>query len=302
MDAEQLTALLERVGVTVAQSLLVSDLDRSLPLGALWHDRAYDLVIAAGGDGTIGSVATQLAGSGVPLAILPLGTANDVARSLHMPMDVEEACVAIAGALPMDIDIGQVLPGLIEPGAYSVAHDDAALTDEPSPLAGVCFLHAATLGLNVEFARLATDAQRRERLGSLTYAASALEAVTHYRPVDVTLRIFGLEGTNDATETVIQSRVVQVSIVNTPVFGGRMSVRLPDVSVRDQLLDFMLIEAVDAQQLRHTVQRLIAGIGGAPDSSIRRFGRAAACARGAALSRPGRHHRDGCRHGRDAGW
>ena len=110
MGAEQLTALLERVGVTVAQSLLVSDLDRSLPLGALWHDRAYDLVIAAGGDGTIGSVATQLAGSGVPLAILPMGTANDVARSLHMPMDVEEACVAIAGAVPMDIDIGQVLP------------------------------------------------------------------------------------------------------------------------------------------------------------------------------------------------
>jgi diacylglycerol kinase (ATP) len=169
--------------------------------------------------------------------------------------------------VPMDIDIGQVLPGLIEPGAYSAAHDDAALTDEPSVLAGVCFLHAATLGLNVEFARLATDAQRRERLGSLTYAASALEAVTHYRPVDVTLRIFGLEGANDATETVIQSRVVQVSIVNTPVFGGRMSVRLPDVSVRDQQLDFMLIEAVDTQQLRHTVQRLIAGIGGASDSS-----------------------------------
>ena len=77
---------------------------------------------------------------------------------------------------------------MTEPGAYSAAHDDAALTDEPSPLAGVCFLHAATLGLNVEFARLATDAQRRERLGSLTYAASALEAVTRYRPVDVTLR------------------------------------------------------------------------------------------------------------------
>ena len=96
-------------------------------MGALWHDRAYDLVIAAGGDGTIGSVATQLAGSGVPLAILPLGTANDVARSLHMPMDVEEACVAIAGALPMDIDVGQVMPGLTAPLAYSAeARADAA--------------------------------------------------------------------------------------------------------------------------------------------------------------------------------
>ena len=70
---------------------------------------------------------------------------------------------------------------------------------------------------------------RRQRLGSLTYAASALEAVTHYRPVDVTLHVYGMEGAEgvrglngqQGDETVIQSRVVQVSVVNTPVFGGR---------------------------------------------------------------------------------
>jgi diacylglycerol kinase family enzyme len=66
-------------------------------------------------------------------------------------------------------------------------------------------------------------------------------------------------------ETIIQSRVVQVCVVNTPVFGGKMSMRLPDVSLEDRQLDFMVIEAIDAQQLRHTVQQLLAALRAAPD-------------------------------------
>ena len=266
MRAGNLEAFLAGAGISVAQRLLVSDLDHTQPQGAVWRDQGYDLVIAAGGDGTVGSVATQLVGSGVPLAILPLGTANDVARSLYVPMDVAQACGALAGAAPMDIDVGQVIPGLVEPGAYSAEHGEASLAGEPSPLEGVCFLHALTLGLNVEFARLATDVQRRQRLGNLTYAASAMEAVTRYQPVDVTLRIYGMEGTDATdeaareTERVIQTHAVQVTAINTPVFGGKIGVRLPDVSLHDRLLDFMLIEAVEVAQLRFVVQRLLDSI------------------------------------------
>lgn len=252
---------LERVGIVVAKSLQVSDLDHAQPQGARWREHGYDLVIAAGGDGTIGSVATQLAGSDLPLAILPMGTSNDVARSFHVPMGVDEACVAIAGAVPLEIDIGQVLPSLIEPGAYSATRDVIALAGDPSPLAGACFMHAVTLGLNVEFARLATDSLRRQWLGSLTYAASALEAVTHYHPVDVTLHVFEMEGEDEPSVRVIHTHAVQVCVVNTPLFGGRMGVRLPGVNVHDRQLDFMLIEAIDAQQLRHTVQQLLSFLG-----------------------------------------
>lgn len=272
LRAEQLAARLRRVGIAVAESLPVSALDHAQPQGNHWLACGYDLAIAAGGDGTIGSVATQLAGSGLPLAILPMGTANDVARSLRLPMDLDAACAAIAGAIPAEIDAGQAFPGLTEPGAYSVAHPDGAETNQPSPIGGVHFLHAATLGMNVEFARLATDVQRRQRLGSLTYAASALEAVTHYRPLDLTLHVYGMEAvegaegadSTDATaETVIHSHAVQLSIVNTPVFGGRMGMRLPDISLRDRQLDFMLIEAMAAGQLRHVVQQLLDSIGAA---------------------------------------
>jgi diacylglycerol kinase (ATP) len=263
LRAGNLELFLAGAGINVAQHLLVSDLDHTQPQGPIWRDQGYDLVIAAGGDGTVGSVATQLVGSGLPLAILPLGTANDVARSLYVPMDVSQACGALAGAVAMDIDVGQVIPGLVEPGAYSAEHSEPSLVGEPSPLAGVCFLHALTLGLNVEFARLATDVQRRQRLGNLTYAASAMEAVTRYQPVDVTLRIYGMEGTDESarvTERVIQSHAVQVTAINTPVFGGKIGVRLPDVSLHDRLLDFMLIEAVEVAQLRFVVQRLLDSI------------------------------------------
>jgi diacylglycerol kinase (ATP) len=265
---KRLDAHLRRVGIAVGERLLVSDLDHSQPQGNVWRERGYDFVIVSGGDGTVGSVATHLAGSGLPLAILPTGTANDVARSLYLPLAIEEACVALAGAVPVEIDIGQALPALTEPGAFAAASDEPLTPDtpgEPSPMAGVAFLHAVTLGLNVEFARLATDVQRRLRLGNLTYAASLLEAVTRYRPIDLRLRLYGLEGAGGASESVISSRVVQVSIINTPVFGGRIGVRLPDVSLRDRLLDVMIIEALDAGSLRAIVQRLLAAIGAAPD-------------------------------------
>ena len=283
--AGQLTTQLERLGIMVAGQMLIGELDHLPPQGTRWREQGYDLVVAAGGDGTVGAVATHLTGSELPLAILPLGTANDVARSLYLPMDVAEACVAIAGAIPMDIDVGQVMPGLTAPLAYSAEPPANPTPGDPSPAAGACFLHAATLGLNVEFARLATDSLRRQRLGKLTYAASALEAVTRYHPVDVTLHVYGMEGADDANEaddagkagkadaaseadeTIIQSRAVQVCVVNTPVFGGKMNVRLPDVSLGDRLLDFMVIEAIDAQQLRHTVQQLLAALRAASDQS-----------------------------------
>lgn len=260
ISADHLAELLARLGIAVTRRLLVSDLDRAQPQGREWRAQGCDLAIAAGGDGTIGSVATQLAGSDLPLAILPLGTANDVARSFYLPMDIEEACLVLAGAEPMEVDVGQALPGLTEPGAFSALHDETTGDEEPSPREGVAFLHAATLGFNVEFARLATDSLRRQRLGGWTYAASAVEAVTRYRPIDVTLHIFGMEGQDPAAEYLIRSRVVQVSVVNTPVMGGRMGVRLPDVSLRDRQLDFMLIEAIDPQQLLRTVQGLLAAL------------------------------------------
>ena len=65
-----------------------------------------DLVIAAGGDGTINEVANGLVDSRTPLAILPGGTANVLAREMRMPISIEKAAAQISTLLPKRIAAG----------------------------------------------------------------------------------------------------------------------------------------------------------------------------------------------------
>ena len=68
--------------------------------------RPVDLVIAAGGDGTVHKTAWQLMGSGIPLAILPLGTANNLARSLGFTQSVNEILQSLHCGKSQPFDIG----------------------------------------------------------------------------------------------------------------------------------------------------------------------------------------------------
>ncbi|HZC76853.1 MAG TPA: diacylglycerol kinase family protein, partial [Ktedonobacterales bacterium] len=267
--AERLRA--ERI--VVAEQIDVSALDHNLPQGVRWRDAGMRAVVAAGGDGTLGAVATQLAGSGLPMGILPMGTSNDSARSLDIPLDLVAACETIAWGVPTPIDAGQALPALTEPGALSSMHAAHTPADEAALHAklarhGAYFMHALTLGFNVEFARLATDVARRERWGTLTYAASALEALTQFQPVPVTLRLFdvarqGADGdrVEMGGDVIVMRRVLQVAVVNLPVFGGPLNLRLPDAWLGDRLLDFVVIEALEPPNLRATVDGLFAALG-----------------------------------------
>jgi diacylglycerol kinase (ATP) len=75
-------------------------LDRPAELG--------DVVVAAGGDGTVDKVGVAMAGRGVPIAILPLGTANNIAASLGMSADVESLVAGWEGATARPFDVGLV--------------------------------------------------------------------------------------------------------------------------------------------------------------------------------------------------
>jgi diacylglycerol kinase family enzyme len=91
-----------------------------------------DLVIAAGGDGTVRAVADGLAGSGVPLGLVPEGTANLLACNLGRPLDEEEAIdVALTGhAHPIDL-IKLTVDGRAEPFAVMAGIEvDAAIMAE----------------------------------------------------------------------------------------------------------------------------------------------------------------------------
>ena len=86
------------------------------------------LVIAAGGDGTAGAVANHIANTQAVLGILPLGTSNDFARSLRIPMTIEKAVPLFTRGKVATIDLGSLV----------------ARGEEPRH-----FVHAATAGLNV---------------------------------------------------------------------------------------------------------------------------------------------------------
>lgn len=103
-DGESLhhiTTLIERAGHQVAE--VIDDGD-ACPASS----PDVDCVIAAGGDGTVARVARALAGSDVPIAILPLGTANNIAHSLGIRSDPGEAIAAWRRQDVVKIDAGVV--------------------------------------------------------------------------------------------------------------------------------------------------------------------------------------------------
>jgi diacylglycerol kinase family enzyme len=69
---------------------------------------ALDAIVVGGGDGTVRTVAGVLAGTGVPLGILPLGTLNHFARDLGIPQDLEAAVAVIATGSARAIDVAEV--------------------------------------------------------------------------------------------------------------------------------------------------------------------------------------------------
>lgn len=65
-------------------------------------------LVAAGGDGTVGAVASAAAGSGVPFGVLPLGTLNHFAKDLGIPLDLESAVAAVVAGRTAAVDVCEV--------------------------------------------------------------------------------------------------------------------------------------------------------------------------------------------------
>jgi diacylglycerol kinase family enzyme len=71
-------------------------------------DRGEDIVVAAGGDGTINTVAGALLGTSITMGIVPLGTFNYVARLLDIPNDPAEAARTLVDGVPRKLHVGRV--------------------------------------------------------------------------------------------------------------------------------------------------------------------------------------------------
>lgn len=101
--ADEIAACVRRAGhEVVALATEVRELVRKV------SERTCELVVVAGGDGTVSRVACALAGKRVPLAILPLGTANNTAMSLGFEGDVEKLVAEWKHAAPRDYDLATI--------------------------------------------------------------------------------------------------------------------------------------------------------------------------------------------------
>ncbi len=92
---------------------LVHVVRRVSELTAALHDQPCDLVVVAGGDGTVGRAACELSGWQVPLSIFPLGTANNTARSLNLPAQHARAALSWHQARRVPFDIGLIGDGAV---------------------------------------------------------------------------------------------------------------------------------------------------------------------------------------------
>lgn len=147
-----------------------------------------DLVIVAGGDGALHHAAPLLLEAGLPLGVLPMGTANDLARSLGISPDLEAAADVIVAGHLRQIDLGDVN--------------------------GIPFFNVASIGISVELAREMTR-EIKQRFGSFSYIIAGVRALLRARRFAAIIE--GEGGT-------FKTRTFQVSIGNGRYYGGGMSV------------------------------------------------------------------------------
>src|SRR5688500_2267981 len=83
----EIAAALHEAGIGIDRIDAVTELPPE-PQGERWRAAGATAVVAAGGDGTVGAAATHSGDADLVLGILPLGTANDTARSLEIPVDL----------------------------------------------------------------------------------------------------------------------------------------------------------------------------------------------------------------------
>jgi diacylglycerol kinase (ATP) len=169
-------------------------------------EAAPDRLAVAGGDGSIGPVAAHAASAGLPLAVVPTGTANDFARALDIPLELRDACALAAT------------------GTRERAVDLLRAGDRP-------FLNAASVGLSVIAARRARPLKRR--LGPLAYAAGAVRAGLSATPQRCRVAVDGDEAFAGAAWQVI--------VAGTGAFGGGSELDAADPS--DRLIDVAVLEA-----------------------------------------------------------
>ncbi len=260
---QQAIAHLHANSVEIIDVLSIAKLDGLTAQGPQWQEQGIDIVAAAGGDGLIGGVSNHIVEGGPPLGILPLGTSNDVARSLRIPQNLSGAARVIATGQVAEVDVGAAQPAQQAPYTAAEQHGKATKTQQSRQRHGF-FAHALTVGINVEFARLATNVVTRQHYGHMTYPFVAFEVLRHHAALEMELNFTGLklaprsgekQPSSPKEQATLSCRALQATVINAPVFGGMWQLAIPKATLHDGLLDILVIEDIDLVSLNTTLTR-----------------------------------------------
>ncbi len=172
-------------------------------------DAGCDLIILGGGDGTVSAAVDLLAHRHAVLGLLPLGTANDFARTLGISTDLDAACAVIARGKVVDIDLGRA--------------DD------------LYYVNVASIGLGARVITRVSPWLKRVA-GKLAYPVAAARALVGFHPFAATLTF--PEGDHPPTTF---PRLLQIGVGNGRFYGGG-AVVAPGAGIDDGTLDVYAIE------------------------------------------------------------
>ncbi|HZV77273.1 MAG TPA: YegS/Rv2252/BmrU family lipid kinase [Candidatus Babeliales bacterium] len=181
----------------------------------------FDAIVVAGGDGTFSREIPRALALEVPIGLVPLGTFNDLARTLAIPLGVEGACSVIAAGKTRAIDVARV--------------NRADYVTE------------ASIGLSSRITRLQKPADK-QRYGLLAIAASVFPALWHARPFTAEIVFDG---------KLERLKAMQVTVASSPRFGGFITVG--DAAIDDGLLDCYAVEIEGLGQFLSVAAAVLSG-------------------------------------------
>lgn len=206
LSDDTLRELVLAAGHTVADLVTTSRVSRPP------QRQDVDLIVAAGGDGTVATVATISARTSIPMGILPLGTANNIANSLRLGDDVQRLVTGWNHARRVPLDLG----------------DARARAKHWVVVEGIgCGLIPA----GIEAAQQALETSKAEPAVELAVAVEIFyDVLKHLEPVRRTITIDGKP---------ISEPLLMLEILNIASVGPNL-VLAPDASALDGKLDVVL--------------------------------------------------------------
>jgi diacylglycerol kinase (ATP) len=186
------------------------------------EQQGYDTIIAAGGDGTVHSAAQGMVHSKLRMGIVPMGTANNIARALGLPLKVDEALAVVAASTVKSIDVGTV--------------------------AGRYFLEAAGVGLFADaFAAFGKDEPRKYQVFRLLRVLGPLFWNPPVRNLQLTL-----DGVAE------KDAAVWIAVSNSAYIGDNMELA-PGASLEDGEFDVVIVGAMGRHELLQFIFALYRG-------------------------------------------